>query len=381
MTKTVNLIGINVLMFLILAIIALAGGEIYLRTYHKINAQSDAAVGIEIFREGTANAYEHLPSSKHIKQYGNQEITFQINDLGFRDLKEKSEIGDKNMLILGDSFIFGSLMQYENTFPYLLQEELGNDWSVHDGGVVGYTLDNEYLLLKEKFDLIKPNLIIVGVFVANDVTEFRRHQWSKDFLGDLIKVTDTEIYVDSDKTLRNYKIREPASYVINWLQEKFEIIALKFGATYAKNGDYTLTWPVFLKEDHPGYDPRVPQFYNQLFEMMQAINSFTTKNDVKTVFVIIPMDVQVSKIYWDKYSYIPSLFDEETFEAKRPQKVLNDFCSENNFFCLDLLPEFEKSPEKDTLYFRNNDPHFDKAGHLLTTELIYKYLKENNLYE
>jgi len=142
-----------------------------------------------------------------------------------------------------------------------------------------------------------------------------------------------------------------------------------------KNNKPTLTWPVFLSEDHPHQDPKLEQYWEQFFGALMQMQEFCTNNEIDLKINLIPMDTQVSKHYWDKYAI--RYFGAEEQAADRPQNRILKYCKEQNLNCLDLLPYFRDNVDRDQLYFQNEDPHFDIKGHALTAEILRKALLQN----
>jgi hypothetical protein len=83
--------------------------------------------------------------------------------------------GEFRIVVLGDSYTVGGQVPYELTFPAQLEQELHNrgysSLRVINAGVGGYTTFNEAGLLRENLDWLRPDLVIVAVFVGNDVAE------------------------------------------------------------------------------------------------------------------------------------------------------------------------------------------------------------------
>ena len=97
-----------------------------------------------------------------------------INSDGFRDYEYTKE-KKKNMfrvIILGDSFTFGSGLELNETYSKILEKRLNflikNRYEVLNFGVPGYALSNEVEQLRVKALNYSPDLIIIGITLAND---------------------------------------------------------------------------------------------------------------------------------------------------------------------------------------------------------------------
>jgi hypothetical protein len=83
---------------------------------------------IEIYGVQHSKFHHHLKENISIDDlFNNQKYTIKTNSLGFRD-KEIREIDyqniDKRLVLIGDSFTFGVLLNYEDTFAGIIDEHL-----------------------------------------------------------------------------------------------------------------------------------------------------------------------------------------------------------------------------------------------------------------
>jgi GDSL-like Lipase/Acylhydrolase family len=350
-------------------------GEIGFRLFGSSHERTISGVGIAIYQPSATDVWEHKPGAFDKNGYGDPPPEISIDSIGLRDWEFKPEMAQgKNILMLGDSFTFGTGLWAKDTFPKLLEQQIrakyGTDWRVWNAGVVGTTIDDYYMNLKKYYPILKPKIVVVNTFVGNDVTELGRHEWKKDWGGDLVRVTDDEIAVAHTGQLATAGKPVPVSLFWDFLQERFSILFSKFSRPSEK---YTLTWPVFLAPGHPGYDPRIPDLWERYFEAFDDLRRFCENNHVSLLVNVIPMDVQVSKSYWSKYS--PLIFDDTSFQADLPQQQILGYCSKNQVDCLDPLSQFRENARKDILYFSAlTDPHFDKSGHQLMSDLLFDRL-------
>ena len=90
------------------------------------------------------------------------------------------------VLILGDSLPFGWGVPYEDTFVFLLKQEIRKDRpnaAVWNASVPGYSTWHEHLYLKSHVDKLQPNLVILCLF-ANDYVQ---REWIANKGGTLTK--------------------------------------------------------------------------------------------------------------------------------------------------------------------------------------------------
>jgi hypothetical protein len=76
----------------------------------------------------------------------------------------------RRIAIVGDSFTFGLEVRYEDTWGYMLEQELGSEFQVLNFGVDGYGIDQAYMRYERDPLLWHPDVVILSVI--ND--DFRR---------------------------------------------------------------------------------------------------------------------------------------------------------------------------------------------------------------
>ena len=99
-----------------------------------------------------------------------QNIRVINNSLGFRDIEHNyNEKKKKRVLFLGDSFCWGYGVNQDKLFVELLRDKL-KEYEFFNCGISGYGTDQEYILLKEYYDIIKPDIVFL-FYYDNDVID------------------------------------------------------------------------------------------------------------------------------------------------------------------------------------------------------------------
>lgn len=369
--KTLKNILINIGIFLAVCLVFILLAELVFRILIQYKGAPNV-VDMEIFEANDTYVWGHHPNTI----YDEKSPVISINSLGFRDeeIETSKPENTKRILVLGDSFTFGIKAEQEWIFPEILEDKLNaqNDdfnYEVINAGTIGYTIDNEYLLLKEKLEQVDPDMVILMFFAGNDVTELRRHEWVTDENGELIKIIDKQNYVDEKRRLRSIENDEPISYFLNFVYKRIIILEKKLGLYNDPEGQPTLTWPAFLSPDDPNGDPRVPMFWDQIDTILGKMKNELDERGIQFVVAEIPMDVQTDKKYWGKYSEM--YFDEDAYEQNRPQEELKKLTDKYQIDFIDLLPYFRNVENYIWLYFEDEDPHFTFDGHKRTAEILF----------
>ncbi|MFC1810885.1 hypothetical protein ACFLZH_05275 [Patescibacteria group bacterium] len=375
-----NQILINIGTFLVLLLILFVIAEGVSRLAFKYTKEGPTAVNLEIFQESPTYVWGHMPGAIDYHGYENPTPEIRINKLGLRDdelLKSKPD-NTKRILVLGDSFTFGMGVSHKNIYTEILErilneKEDGLRYEVVNTGSIGYTTDNEFMLLKDKGLQLDPDMVIVGFFVGNDITEFRRHRWVTDDQDKLIKVIDTKHYVDEKNRLRYKGEEEPLSYFLNFIKIRWEILTKKIGIYGNMNNGPTLTWPAFLEPDDEHGDPNLPEYWNKVEEVFKQMKEMLDEHDVELVVVAIPMDVQTDKKFWNKYPEM--YFDDEAYEKMRPQTKLKELTDAMGIDFIDLLPYFKDADPNEWYYHEKTDPHWTIIGNELAAQTIANNLE------
>lgn len=103
-----------------------------------------------------------------------------IDSLGLRD----EEVGPKpegttRIVVLGDSYTFGYGVEAEEAFPSVLEELCAERaWSVDvvNAGIPSYSPTLEYLLLRERWDDLDPDVVVLAL----DMSDFQDDLWFED---------------------------------------------------------------------------------------------------------------------------------------------------------------------------------------------------------
>ncbi|MFT5193634.1 MAG: hypothetical protein ACI9EW_001095 [Cellvibrionaceae bacterium] len=96
----------------------------------------------------------------------------EINPQGFRasqDFTKLANNADKSrVMIVGDSFTFGTHLAVEDSYASLMQAQLSDTHEVYNLGVPGYGVDQMALTYHQFKDLIEPDIVIL-TFIDDDI--------------------------------------------------------------------------------------------------------------------------------------------------------------------------------------------------------------------
>lgn len=325
---------------------------------------------------------EYLPwqlkpyaSDTHSSHFDEFKVNVTINSLGMRDYEHKITKNDaKRILVLGDSFTYGYGVELDETYSKVLELELNNDakrqYEVLNAGYAsGYSPDTYLLYLKKEGIEFRPDIVIVGFTIGNDITDLFKNRVIED--KESIRIVSEDYYVDEDNRLRKpsyYKKSGPIAFLNSnshfFIFAKNNFVSIrggvdKFFQKQSKNND---VYDVEYDEELKGKWDEVEKIFAEMIALAEG-------NSAKLIVVLIPRKIQVYDENWEDYSTHSSYEVDRT----KPQKLFMGICARNSIECIDLYPAFKKEA-KEEFYFKK-DGHWTKEGH----EFAAKRIKEELL--
>ena len=279
-----------------------------------------------------------------------------INSDGIRSPVEANEINDEdlNIVFLGDSFVYGYRLDFEDTMGQQLERKARIEHPERGVQVInfGWTSSSpllSYRLLKDIGGKYKPDVVILGLDMS-------------DFHDDIkyLKLLEGEgIYRVKNIAPITFLAVNWVIGRIGWLEEFHEWLYGFPGARfYATDRTFTenLTRFAYLRAN------------------IEAIARFSrTKLDARFILMIFPRNYQHSDREapnnWEKHKY-------ETLGpyALEPFKYFDSIRSELDFPVFSLLPDFLSTEVFPTVF--DDDPHWNKDGAGVAAKAVYAYCLE-----
>jgi len=178
--KTVYLISPKKALFFcgIILIVVLCGGmlggELYLRYRQKMIARSNK-IEEGMVAYDPSLGWRLVPGWSGRHTHYDFNVQYTINPYGFRgkfNLK-KNRTG-RRYAVVGDSFTFSFGVSDNETFVDILNRQSTSTDTFLNFGVPGFSTDQEFLLIKEQVFYFEPQVIIVVVYLGNDLFDNQR---------------------------------------------------------------------------------------------------------------------------------------------------------------------------------------------------------------
>jgi len=327
----------------------------------------------DIYRPDKKLGWVLIPSSQAIDRKPCYSIRIKINSMGLRD-REVALQKKKNtfrILVLGDSFTFGSGVENEETFPKYLERLLNvksNEikYEVINAGIFGWGTSQEYAYLKEGGIRFKPDLIILA-FAPNDVEDV----YYQEFKG-------WKLNLSPRFPFKNFVTRHSYFY------RNMRMPYTKFLISLGKRGP-----SAFFDSPSQVFQETFPEKLKLAFDKTEEIilkmDILAKQNKAKVAFVFVPTTLEVlGQLNEDRYLRGKSYFFDTKFQANyqlRVRKEISEFLRKNGTFNLDPLSDFTYSCSAESLHnlYFWCDGHFTPEGHKLFAQAIYNFLLKNNM--
>lgn len=305
---------------------------------------------------------------------------------------------NSKIIILGDSQTAG----YPNTsYPTMLDSLLkknGFDVDVYNLAVKATGPKTYYYRLKTYNDVIKPEIIVIGFSVDNDLSETYRpiprqpsilrrfYYLSSNYFSTVtylnsisgqIKFFRSVKYFFLSNAEKNTKTNQTFNdNVVCEIGGVDAVIFTKFNETnntscetlgrhfrFAKDFPTMYQDSILLDNDFSKKQLRLAESY------ILKIKELGKKYNSTIILLIIPSSTQVDEKYYDSfYDYVGFETDKELLlNSSNIQDELKHFAKENDILFLDLLPHFK---DYDDYIYYFNDVHLNEKGEKLVAELL-----------
>ena len=134
-----------------------------------------------VYARGLKPSVEAAVVHGHSKEFA---FAFSTNAQGLRmdtDLDPGRRADQGRVVLVGDSFTFGYGVEQNETFAAELQRQLDRSGPatevINAGFASGFTLDTEYLFVREVASKWKPDQVVVGICLDNDLSDLDQTLW------------------------------------------------------------------------------------------------------------------------------------------------------------------------------------------------------------
>jgi hypothetical protein len=291
----------------------------------------------------------------------------------------------KRMLLLGDSFSEGSGARSRSEgFAGLLARRLKDEatgWELVNAGVRGWGSTMERHLLEHEGGRLEPDLVIVQVFLGNDIT---------DATG------ITKVVLFSGVPVREYYVRSRTNRMLTWARIHSRLahvvvsgvtnVPLLLARRDATPPYPDVAWRTLIRR--PPWTDGVlyalsrgtDEFYEsgmvKLLENLESMADWCRSADSALLVFLIPSRLQVIDDL-RRYAFELNGIDEAEADPKKFNRRIVSHLTERNIDVIDLTPLIEARPsDAPLLYHTGPDNHFNDAGHRFAADVLFEWTRE-----
>jgi hypothetical protein len=262
------------------------------------------------------------------------DVTYEIDDNGFKKINNSKVEPDFSIYFFGDSFTFGDGVKNEDTFPNIIKEKyLNRNVNVYNAGVNGYGIVQMFQRFLNIKDRIQPGDLVIFTPIAHDI---KRNL--KDFSVVFYIIFGNHIKIKNFPFFDKSRIR--SRKIVNNFYNK-----LKFSAISA---EYTGYYFRFIRNKF------IPDTTKEAQEMIAIIERETKMKGAKFVLFFLP-----------------------TLKEYTSGKYVLDISGFNYFDILDFFLSEEETVNK--LRISNPNGHYSRRGNEIAADAIVQVLIKQQL--
>jgi hypothetical protein len=316
-------------------------------------SQADALLGMR-----------YMPGARWRFSHPEYSVEYVINARGFRDRKEHpvpKPQGTIRVLLVGDSFTFGQGVNYNQSWPVMVEkrlQELGdNHIDLIKAGVQGMDTRSEFFLMQQLLEQYQYDVVVVG-FLINDLytnTLYRLEENDGTSTNDTNKSHDSWMGITKQVFIRNSQ-RSPF-HLLNFVKR----LVISSDQAYCKlyllspQKRKFLAFPLSQEAKHK------LEITKLLLEMMASYSHSLGKK-----LIVLSMPQQFQVLCFDESKRFPDI--DVTFY----DRYFSEVAKRNGFTWITTLEAFNTSTHnKDELFYRF-DGHLTPVGNRVVAEVFLK---------
>jgi lysophospholipase L1-like esterase len=321
------------------------------------------------------------------QEYPGKWVKVTINKRGFRgkEFSLEKKPGVARILVLGDSYTFGVYVADAETYPSVLESALnrrGIKTEVINAGYAdGWSPDEHYAWLVNEGLRYKPDVIIYGFFIGNDITDLAPKHWaSLNSQGLPERIENPDIYIDSLGRIRS-KVPDAKTvgvnrvYRIPFLRESHLLVlfAQKFDDAKRWMSKQKVFWsadlfPFILKTKN---DALADQQQELFLRLVKGMKNVAEREQAQFLMMEIPINFQLDPTLMRKLMGKQMPIARDYFAEIAP--VLDGM----GIRYLNLLEKMKANPGN--YYPRNGEVHFNPSGNRFAGEQLAQYLSDSGV--
>jgi hypothetical protein len=314
------------------------------------------------------------------KKPGEMHLGFASDERGFNDRLVRVP-GDRLVASIGDSFSFGLVPR-----PYhytSVAEALLDNVELYNAGVIAAG-PPEYLELLERDVLpLRPDAIVLALFVGNDIDEADRSSPGGSWLGSFFDRQHLLLYqvprrlrtIARDRRTREAPLGTIQGEDAQVASQEPDALSVRFPWLEDPSLERgTMSRQIFLDVERRRAAlvcaPDAGAAYQRLFEILERIRA--AAGHIPLFVLLIPDEFQIEDELWRR-------IERPGYERDRPQAIIGAWLAARHVETLDLLPVLRRVPPlpdgQRHLYHRF-DTHWNRRGNKAAGAALAEWLRE-----
>jgi hypothetical protein len=312
---------------------------------------------------------------------GKKHHYIDVNPSGFRDTALPLDQDVKKIMVLGDSFVSNVTVGAGQVFTEIMERRLP-DTAVLNLGVNGYGQVQEYLLLNQWIDRVRPDMVMLVIYIRNDFDDnlggywlYPRPvaQWDEGY-SDLRLVPPPPMAASDGNLIDDVTALCGRSHFYCLVDEGLDVLIQRLARRSESEYSASVNTPpeLYLCRKEPTRRKRL------LFRTMEAlllkIARCVEARSVPIVFVIAPSFLQADVDLWSSalQDYGESRGD---YIRSLPNRELMRFAKERNLAMIDLLPVLERESNNDKQVYDPQEQHWTAEGNRIVADVLVEYIR------
>jgi lysophospholipase L1-like esterase len=391
----------NAMLVLVSIAVALIFFEFALRVYF-YGTLAEPDFGQSLHDPHPTRAWTLKPNVDGVKQELDYTMPVRVNSLGVRgpEIGYDRTPGVFRILIVGDSAMFGSGVDNENTVPALLQAELAPlKVEVINLSVAAYSTVQEYMLFMDEGRKYRPDLVLLAFSPNNDIqTNYEPLQslYQKNQRRPFATLDSSgRLQIDMRHVPREVERRKKLAQrglIKRFFQNSVVLRLLgtarnKYLRADAVDPNVFLGWPHLAEFDETlGLEGRKKVDYEKLWGEAWAVTQALIREiqrESQAMGARFGLFVCTSMLQGDAgaQARVREAFPGMKLDLAKIDRELERFANEIGAPFIPILPAFEAAPKNsaEPLFYQFQDEHWTPAGSRLVAEALARGLREKKL--
>ena len=387
MSKLIKKVFPLILTFIISTTVALLLGEFVIRLFYP-----QVTSPVQFFYDEKLGGMIPVPNQKGFKDHPKvYHYEYQNNDIGMRDTRQVADFAryPHKILCIGDSFTYGWGVNDNETFARILEKKINKDSvAVLNAGASGTGTDYALKFFQVRGEELSPNTLIYFYF-DNDLSDNKANAYFH-IENDSIISNQKNSYANVNALKKNKLVHNK---LYNWLSSNSQLfglirynVGLMWNRKVSEANQATIDSSNKVKQaqDVEQGNPKSVVMEKKTTTEPNKANQLSTENPLYHTYKYLSALNKETKKQGVNFLvfYIPAHTSLEEYQKSGTIKVedeLNKYCQQNQIRFFSFKNEIVKVKNPIESLYLPVDYHWNKNGHALAGDYLYKTLKQENI--